>query len=99
MSPLSPYIVYVNLINITHNAWHLEYFFTFFFLYFLSYQDLKPPTFPTPMPSTSNGATRASVVDAIPSAPKSTPSIQTNLADPSSSIPDMKTRPLSTYIV
>ncbi|RVW48425.1 Protein TIC 62, chloroplastic [Vitis vinifera] len=66
---------------------------------YIVYQDLKPPTFPTPMPSTSNGATRASVVDAIPSAPKSTPSIQTNLADPSSSIPDMKTRPLSTYIV
>jgi hypothetical protein len=47
---------------------------SFVFPIFQSYEDLKPPTSPTPTPSTTAGATKPSNIDAKPAALKPIPS-------------------------
>ncbi|KAK9942328.1 hypothetical protein M0R45_007999 [Rubus argutus] len=80
---------------------------------YIAYEDLKPPTSPTPTPSTTVGAKKASDVDATPAAPVATPSkedsktVQTYLFSFTPSVNEKKsasqevliTRPLSPYFV
>ncbi|KAI8532930.1 hypothetical protein RHMOL_Rhmol11G0256400 [Rhododendron molle] len=72
---------------------------------YVIYEDLKPPTSPTPTPSTSADAVRANKVEPIPAALESPPSVQMNIPEPPSTATEKvpvltelkKERPLSPY--
>lgn len=73
---------------------------------YIAYEDLKPPTSPTPTPSTSAGATQASNVEGISSVLKTAPSsTQINISESPSTVTEKeavqtevkKKTPLSPY--
>ncbi|KAL6963906.1 Protein TIC 62, chloroplastic [Sarracenia purpurea var. burkii] len=72
---------------------------------YIAYEDLKPPTSPTPTPSTSAGDTRAINGEVIPATLKSdVSSVQINVSEPANSATEkvavmavMKKSPLSPY--
>ncbi|OVA04573.1 hypothetical protein BVC80_1715g98 [Macleaya cordata] len=75
---------------------------------YFTYEDLKPPSSPTPTPSTSLGSTKAKAIDAVEAEPKSSPSnTQMSLSEPTEAVADSKliqtqpqtTKPLSPYTV